>query len=50
MNTWYVSNLGDDMLAHDALVAIQQRFDDACRTCGCQAEMGLKSKAFSDEQ
>lgn len=48
VSDWYVSNLGDAMLAHDSLVTVQQRFDDACRTCGCPAEMGLFVRHVSE--
>lgn len=48
MNNWYVSNLGDAMLAHDALVAVEQRFDDACRECECPTEMGLFVRHVSE--
>jgi len=45
---WHVSNLGDAMLAHDALVAVQQRFEEACRECDCPAEMGLFFRHVSE--
>lgn len=48
MTDWYVSNLGDAMLAQDVLVAVQQRFDDACRTCECPADMGLFVRHVSE--
>jgi hypothetical protein len=38
---WYVSNLGDAMLADDALDAVQQRFDDACRESESTEGMAL---------
>ncbi len=48
MTDWHVSNLGDAMLAHDALVAIQRRFDEACRECKCPAEMGMFVRHVSE--
>lgn len=48
MNDWHVSNLGDAMLAHDALAAIQKRFDDAIRQRGSPAEMGLFVRHVSE--
>lgn len=48
MTDWYVCDLGDAMLAHDALAAVQQRFDDAWRACECPAEMGLFVRHVSE--
>ena len=48
MTDWFVSNLGDAMLADDALAAVRRRFDDACRECECPAEMGLFVRHVSE--
>lgn len=50
MTDWHVSNLGDAMLAHDALVAVQKLFDDAVRQRGSPADMALFVRHVSDGQ
>jgi hypothetical protein len=48
LNDWHVSNFGDAMLAHDALVAVQKRFHDAIRQHGSPADMALFVRHVSD--
>ncbi|MFU8895727.1 MAG: hypothetical protein ACNA8J_05020 [Gammaproteobacteria bacterium] len=48
MSDWYVSNLGDAMLAHDALVDVQRRFDAACRQSESTESMALFVRHVSE--
>jgi hypothetical protein len=47
-NDWFVCNLGDAMLAQDALVEIQRRFDEAYRDAGQPQAMGLFIRHVSE--
>lgn len=48
LSSWYVRNLGDAMLAQDALVEIQRRFDEAYRDAGQMPEMRLFIRHVSE--
>lgn len=48
VSNWFVSNLGDAMLAQDALVDIQRRFDAAWRRAGRPQDMGLFVRHVSE--
>jgi hypothetical protein len=48
VSSWSVCNLGDAMLAQDALAEIQRRFDEAYRDAGQPQEMGLFIRHVSD--
>jgi hypothetical protein len=48
MSDWSVCNLGDAMLAQDALVEIQRRFDEAYRDAGQPQAMGLFIRHVSE--
>lgn len=47
-SNWFVSNLGDAMLAQDALRDVQRRFEFAYRERGCPADMGLFIRHVSE--
>ncbi len=48
MNNWFVCNLGDAMLAQDALAEIRRRFDEFCLHASRQGDMGLYIRHVSE--
>ncbi|MDT8318897.1 MAG: hypothetical protein RQ826_00075 [Xanthomonadales bacterium] len=48
MTGWFVSTLGDAMLAQDALEEVRSCFEAACRHQGYPADMGLFVRHVSE--
>jgi hypothetical protein len=48
MSGWHVCNLGDAMLAQDALVDVQRRFDREYQARGRPPDMGLFIRHVSE--
>lgn len=50
MTGWFVVNLGDAMLAQDALVDVQLHFDRVYQAAGCPPDMALFMRHVSDRR